>query len=135
MKIENVVFLDAEIAEEIHRDALTHGGRDGLLDRSLLISAIETPKTTFDGQPLYPSLAEMAATYVWGIVRNHPFVDGNKRTALRVALAFLETNGKNLTVGMEWVDLLERVAADHNMQRSELVTAFRHEMSSDETIE
>ncbi len=99
------------------------------------MSAIEMPKTTFDGQPLYPSLAEMAGTYAWGIVRNHPFVDGNKRSALLTALTFLQMNGHEIHVGMEWVDLMERVASDHNLQRSDLVTAFRHEMTNDETVE
>jgi len=135
VKLENIVFVTVEIAEQIHESILKHGGLAGTIDRSLLMSAIETPKTTFDAKPLYPSLAEIAATYAWGIVRNHPFVDGNKRTALLVATTFLRMNGHEIQVGMEWVDLMERVASDQDLQRSDLVTAFRGKMAHDEVVE
>ena len=68
-----------------------HGGLPGVRDESLLDSALGKPRNRFAyGQP---TLAELAASYAVGIVRNHPFVDGNKRTGFMAAATFLELNG------------------------------------------
>ncbi len=134
MKLEDVIFVPVDIVEQIHANALESGGLAGLIDRSLLISAVESPKATFDGRPLYPSLAEMAATYAWGIARNHPFVDGNKRTAFLVALTFLAMNGRTTQVGPEWVDIMVRVASDHAFQRADLVAELLRSMGNDEPV-
>jgi death-on-curing protein len=105
-----------------------------VLDRNLLISAVEMPRSTFDGIPLYPSIAEIAGTYAWGIARNHPFVDGNKRTALLTALHFLNTYGRPIEPGAEWVEIMVRVASDETFARAHLVDLFRSELGSDEPI-
>lgn len=96
---------------------------------------MEAPKSTFDRRPLYGSLAEMAAVYAWGIARNHPFVDGNKRTALLTALTFLEMNGRTVSLGPEWVDRMVRVASDAAFLRAELFKAFSEGMSHDDPVE
>jgi death-on-curing protein len=134
VKLENVAFVPLEVVEKIHDEALSKGGAPGLMSQNLLVSAIETPKSTFGGRPLYPSLAEIAATYVWGLARNHPFVDGNKRTALLTALTFLDLNGRRIQVDRTWVELIVRVASDATLQRVELVDAFRLEMGGDEVV-
>jgi death on curing protein len=95
---------------------------------------LETPLQTFDGNPCYGSLAEMAATYAWGIVRNHPFVDGNKRTAFLTALTFLEINGRPIRVGLEWVEIMVRAASDPEFTRRHLVEAFRGALGTDEPV-
>jgi death-on-curing protein len=100
-----------------------------------LISAVAMPATTFGGAPLYGSLAEMAAAYAWGIARNHPFVDGNKRTALLTSLLFLGLNGFSLTVGPEWVEIMVSVAdSTTGYSRLDLVAAFQKQMGVDVTV-
>lgn len=69
------------------------GGIEGIRDSKLLESALMSPRQTFDGQDLYPTVIEKAAILVFGIVSNHPFLDGNKRTGQHVMEAFLAMNG------------------------------------------
>ncbi len=70
-----------------------HGGSEGLRDRALLESAIAAPQASFGGAPLIVDPQEIAASYLFYLCRNHPFVDGNKRTALASCLVFLQFNG------------------------------------------
>lgn len=90
-------FLTLDEVLAIHADQIRrYGGAPGLRDLGLLRSAISMPETTFDGQYLHPTVIEMAAAYLFHIARNHPFVDGNKRTALMCAIVFLGLNGWSL---------------------------------------
>ena len=66
---------------------------DGTRDPGLLESALAAPEASFGGVYLLDSLFEMAAAYLWHLAKNHAFIDGNKRTALGVALVFLRLNG------------------------------------------
>ena len=78
----------------IHDEVLAaHGGLSGLRDRALLESAVAAPQASFGGKPLLQDPIEMAAAYLFHLCRNHPFADGNKRTALAAALVFLDANG------------------------------------------
>ena len=90
------VWVDLEVALAIHDEQLAeHGGQPGVRDRGLLESAMGRPKNQFAyGEH---SLTRLAASYVFGISRNHPFLDGNKRTSLVVAELFLALNGVELT--------------------------------------
>jgi death-on-curing protein len=74
------------------RQLAEHGGSDGLRDGNLLNSALAKPKNVFAYENA-PTLAGLAASYAFGIARNHPFVDGNKRTAMVVSEGFLRVNG------------------------------------------
>ena len=77
-----------------HEDQLAnYGGAPGVRDMGLLESAVAMPMAGFGDQYLHAGLFEMAAAYLYHIVGNHPFVDGNKRTGTVTALAFLELNG------------------------------------------
>ena len=67
-----------------------YGGTSGVRDAGLLSSALARPRLSHSGTP---GLADLAAAYAFGIVRNHPFVDGNKRTGLMLAAGFIERNG------------------------------------------
>lgn len=69
-----------------------HGGAPGLRDAALLESAVAAPQASFGGEPLMKDGVEVAAAYLFYLCRNHPFVDGNKRTALAACLVFLESN-------------------------------------------
>jgi death on curing protein len=88
------VFLTLEEILAIHHDRIRkYGGSFGLRDLGLLESAIGSVAATFGGRFLHETVIEMGAAYLHSICRNHPFVDGNKPTALVSALAFLRLNG------------------------------------------
>jgi death-on-curing protein len=89
----NPEFLDVDDVLEIHAGQLAeHGGSEGLRDKALLESAVAQPMATFSGQFLNEDIFIMAALLI-SIVKNHSFIDGNKRTALLAALTFLDLNG------------------------------------------
>ncbi|MGD0253350.1 MAG: type II toxin-antitoxin system death-on-curing family toxin [Verrucomicrobiota bacterium] len=78
----------------IHAEVLAaHGGSPGLRDAALLESALAAPQATMMGKRLLTDPVEVAAAYFFFLCRNHPFVDGNKRTALAACLVFLDSNG------------------------------------------
>lgn len=90
----NPVFVDFETVLRIHQASLDEfGGLAGVRSPELLESALEQPKATFGGEFLHEDVLMMAAAYLFHIVKNHPFLDGNKRSGLAVALAFLDRNG------------------------------------------
>jgi death-on-curing protein len=74
------------------------GGKYGVRDIRMLESAIQRPQATFDGKDLYPTLFQKASAVVHSIIKNHPFVDGNKRTGIHAALTFLGENGIEVDV-------------------------------------
>jgi len=87
-------FLNVEDVIEIHATQLeVYGGPAGLRDRGLLESAVAQPQASFGGELAHGGLFEMAAAYLFHIVSNHPFVDGNKRTGVLAAVVFLDVNG------------------------------------------
>jgi death-on-curing family protein len=87
-------FLTLDEVLGIHADQIRrYGGAAGIRDLELLQSALAMPQTTFDDEFLHGTLFEMAAAYLFHLARNHPFVDGNKRTALMCALVFLGLAG------------------------------------------
>jgi len=92
-----IVWLLEETLTAIHhRQIAEHGGSEGLRDEGLLLSALARPQNLLAyGEPA-PDLASLAAAYAYGIARNHPFVDGNKRAALVAARTFLILNGVDL---------------------------------------
>jgi death-on-curing protein len=73
-----------------------HGGLDGLRDAGMLSSALARPKNLFAYTEPKPDISSLAASYAFGIARNHPFVDGNKRTALVACRTFLRLNGHDM---------------------------------------
>ena len=89
------VWIGTEFVFVIHEEMLAEfGGSSGIRDRGLLESALGKPKNLFSyGRP---SLFDLAAAYAFGIVKNHPFIDGNKRTGFMVAYTFLTRNGLEL---------------------------------------
>jgi len=70
-----------------------YGGTYGVRDRALLSSALAMPSTSYEGKYLHKDIFDQAAAYAFHICQNHPFIDGNKRTALATALVFLSLNG------------------------------------------
>ncbi len=100
--MKNIAWLLQETIIAIHhRQIAEHGGSEGLRDEGLLSSALARPQNLFAyGQPT-PDLPALAAAYAYGLARDHPFVDGNKRTALIATRTFLLLNGVNLEAGQD----------------------------------
>jgi death on curing protein len=125
-----LLHLDVEAVLAIHAEVLSaHGGRRGLRDRALLESAVAAPQATQGGEPLLRDVIEVAAASLFYLCRNHPFIDGNKRTALAACLVFLQANGRlpavQLMAGVdEWESLLIDVAASR-IDRKETTRRLR----------
>ena len=83
------------------------GGSDGVRDEGLLDSAVNTPFQTFSGQDLYPTVLEEAVRLGFGLIRNHPFIDGNKRIGTHAMLVFLNLN--SITLSYEDDELISTI--------------------------
>jgi death-on-curing protein len=94
------IWLDPVVLQRVHEEQLAeHGGPGGVRDAGMLHSAMSRPqnRATYES----PDAADLAASYAFGIARNHPFVDGNKRTAFVAMELFLDLNGFELQAGDE----------------------------------
>ena len=120
------MFLTLDDILESHLNQIdTYGGCHGIRDIGLLESAIAQPEASFGGQYLHADIFEMAAAYLYHLVMNHPFVDGNKRVGLEAALIFLEINNENLKASdQELVDLVLKTTAGQVGKR-EIAEFFR----------
>ncbi len=91
---KDLLHPTVEAVKAIHREVLqAHGGSAGIRDEGLLDSAVAAPQATMMGKPMFREPVEVAAAYLFYLCRNHPFIDGNKRTALATCLVFLSENG------------------------------------------
>jgi death on curing protein len=110
---DNCFHLTVEIVREIHAEAIANfGGSDGLRDVALLESAVAAPQASIRGKSSYTALAEVAAAYLYYLCKNHPFIDGNKRTALGTCIVFLRLNGIEPKLdGPAWEELTMAVAS------------------------
>lgn len=107
-------FLTVDDVLETHAEQIAaYGGGSGIRDAGLLESALAQPPAMFDGQNLHADVFAMAAAYLYHLVKNHPFVDGNKRVGLEAALLFPEINGYGIeTTDEALVDLVLRTVQD-----------------------
>lgn len=95
--MDDPIWISKHLALAIHsRQLAEHGGADGVRDHGLLESALGRPRNHFAYEDPTPTLPALAASYAFGIARNHAFVDGNKRTAAVVCETFLALNGLTL---------------------------------------
>jgi death-on-curing protein len=114
-----------EVVLAIHKQQLAeHGGSRGIRDRGLLDSALARSKNLFNYEPEKAAIPRLAAGYAYGIARNHPFVDGNKRVALVVSLLFLRLNGMTLSVSLEERYQTFMVLAEDKLSEEELSAWF-----------
>lgn len=106
------LFLTLDEILSLHEDQVhRYGGSGGVRDLGLLQSAMGSVMATFGGSFLHESLFEMAAAYLFNICKNHPFIDGNKRTAVAASLTFLEMNGIEIdATEADFYDLVMGVA-------------------------
>jgi death-on-curing protein len=109
---ENCFHLTVEIVREIHVEAIAKfGGSDGVRDVALLESAVAAPQASFSGESPYRDTTEVAAAYLFYLCKNHPFMDGNKRTAMGACIVFLRLNNIEPSAdGAEWEELTLAVA-------------------------
>jgi len=106
------LFLDIDRVMRIHLGLIDrYGGETGVRDTGLLHSAIAMPQASFGEEGLHKDVFEMAAAYLFHIVQNHPFIDGNKRAGAAAAIIFLDMNGVEIEADEEGlVGLTLRVA-------------------------
>jgi death-on-curing protein len=122
----------ASTVKAIHAEVIAaHGGADGLRDEALLESAVAAPQATMMGESVFNEPVEIAAAYLFYLCSNHPFVDGNKRTALATCLVFLVENNllpkEKLPVD-EWEGLVLEVASS-KLNRAEATERLRELLS------
>jgi len=105
-------FLTVDDVLTIHQLVLARAGSSaGVRDKNLLESAVLHPQTFVFGQYVYTDVYRMAAAYCFHIIKNHPFVDGNKRTGILTAITFLEKNGLEVSVDIDaWYTLAIDIA-------------------------
>ena len=123
MKID---FLTLDDVLDLHALQIEkYGGAEGVRDLGLLESAIAQPQATFDGEYVHDELFLMAAAYLFHIARNHPFMDGNKRTGLMAALVFLDLNGIVLDRSSDELYTLTMAVAEGRMSKQRVAKKLR----------
>ena len=120
------VFLGLEEALEIHQDQIgRYGGSAGIRDMGLLQSALAMPRAGSAEQYFHADLHDMAAAYLFHIVKNHPFVDGNKRVGAMAAFTFLKLNGITLKAPEPAFEKLVLSVADGKSDKAAAAAFFR----------
>ena len=121
LSVRQVMLLHTQLCEET-------GGAQGIRDEGLLESALSAPFQSFDGVDVYPSLQQKAARLAFGLVKNHPFVDGNKRIGAHAMLVFLALNGIELAYEQQELSgLILSVAAGECGYKEILSWLLEHE--------
>ncbi len=115
---EQVLFLHSRLTAET-------GGGYGVRDLGMLLSALGRPQATFEEKDLYPDLFTKTAALMDSLVRNHPFIDGNKRAAISSAAMFLRINGYKLTVESEEMVRFTLACAQSQFSVEEISEWFR----------
>jgi death-on-curing protein len=124
--VEQPCFLTLDEVLAIHADQIErYGGGAGLRDRDGLLSALGVPSATFEATYLHGDPFEMAAAYLFHLAKNHPFVDGNKRTALMTAIVFLGLSGQALVAPPDELTDLVIGVADGSVTKSDVAVFLR----------
>lgn len=124
-----IKWLLEETVYAIHkRQIVEHGGSDGVRDEGLLLSALARPQNLYTYSEETPVISALAASLAHGIAKNHPFIDGNKRTALVVSRTFLLLNGFNIEASQEEKYLTFLKLAEGNLSEEELAHWFREKL-------
>jgi death on curing protein len=126
-------WISAQLARVIHDDQIAqHGGSSGIRDENLFLASLDRPKNLF-AYGKSPTLFDLAAAYGYGIAKNHPFIDGNKRTGFVLMAVFLELNGYSLDAPeIEVVLMMERLATDLEDQESMAIWLQQRSVEIDE---
>jgi death on curing protein len=125
--LKTVVFLGLDEVITIHdHQTKKYGGHSGIRDVGLLHSAVATPSVSFGGEYLHPNVYEMAAVYLFHIIKNHAFMDGNKRTGAVSAMVFLRLNGIQVDVEKGGIERLALSVAEGNLDKTAIASFFRN---------
>jgi death-on-curing protein len=120
------LFLDIDQVLRIHLSLIEqYGGAPGVRDIGLLHAAIAVPQASFGGEPLHKDLFEMAAAYLYHIVQNHPFVDGNKRTGAAAAVIFLAMNDVDIEADEDGLVEVTLAVARGELGKAAIAAFFR----------
>ena len=123
------MWIGEATANAIHlRQIVEHGGSESIRDRNLLLSALDRPQNLFHYSQEKPNFAALAATYAFGIAKNHPFIDGNKRTALVVSRTYLKVNAHDIEATQEEKYRTFLALADGSLSEEELISWFSSKM-------
>jgi death-on-curing protein len=129
----NPTFLSLGEVLEIHREQINrYGGDPGIRDLGLLQSALAMPAAGLGGRYLHGDLYEMAAAYLFHIVQNHPFVDGNKRTGAVAALIFLALNDVIIVAEEDDFERVVRAVAEGEAAKLTVSEFFREHAKQEE---
>ena len=116
------IRLSVEDITNLHSMLISRsGGLDGIRDNNLLDLSANSPYHTFGGQYLYPTLHAMAAHLAFSLIKNHPFLDGNKRIGIFAMMVFLKMNGLPLTCTDNELETLGWGLADGSIAEAELL--------------
>jgi len=125
-----MIALNKKQVKKLHKELIDNtGGLHGTRDENLLESALAAPFHTFDGEDLYPSTTAKIARITHGLVRNHPFVDGNKRIGTYVMMILLKLNGINANFTDDDI-----VDIGMNLANGQMNTAKLHDVIMKRTI-
>jgi len=114
LSVETVIAMHSELIEQ-------SGGLDGIRDINMLDASINSPFHTFDEQYLYPTIQAMAAHLAFSLIKNHPFLDGNKRIGILSMLVFLDINGLPVDCTDDELITLGLGLADSSITEQELI--------------
>jgi len=121
-----VIYLDVQRVLRLHDMVIRQtGGDSAVLDSNLLESAVAQPAMSCFGQEAHPDVHSKAAAYLFHLCKNHPFADGNKRTAYAVAEVFLRMNGFRIDETVETLEQFVLSVADGTLSKAEVVEWFR----------
>lgn len=122
----NPIFLSLTEVLIIHKDQISrYGGDTGIRDLELLKSAIAMPASGVEGEYFHKSIYDMAAAYMFHILQNHPFIDGNKRTGTVTALVFLALNGEEIDADENEIEQLVWQVAKGKLDKSDISAFFQ----------
>jgi len=125
-----IKFLNKSIVLSFHSDQLKlYGGKEGVRDHQLLESALAQPQASFDGDYVHKDLFHMAAAYGFHLCQNHPFYDGNKRTALIAMYTFLYVNGYQITADKKSLFAIVMDLANGKVSKDELTNYLKEHTS------
>lgn len=121
-----IIFLSFDNVLGVHHDQIElFGGSHGIRDRGLLESALSMPSFGFGGEYVHADIFEMAAAYAYHIIKNHPFIDGNKRTGMATSLLFLAWNNTELTLTEDEIVEIGVHIAESKLSKEEVAALFR----------
>ena len=124
-------YLALEDINEIHENQIAlYGGSNGVRDKGLLQSALSMPMASFGGSFLHQDIFEMGAAYLYHIVQNHPFIDGNKRIGAVSALTFLALNGYKLKATQDDFEAMVLSVASSKMEKEGVAEFLKKYASS-----